>query len=262
MPPPGASRMLSPVMAQKQLLQHKINQQMQAVQSAAHPSLPARPPNPEKYELEEFDVRTLDLDGQLDAREALRRLIANAPTWVRAAVGFRLLITTKLRWHPPIPKEAFGKFELRPGGRIQDFEISTVCTPTKVIAFVQDNHIYVQFEITTKGLGNSTQVKVETHVASKSKTGAAHLKLVRGVHKKVMTELMPGLKIVDKNFPSSMPDLQRAGFRQPSKKKLKSQGMLPEQLMERVEKLKEEQDIPLVEIPQRPSPLAKLFGKK
>jgi|GEM_PF-5743488 len=254
--------MLSDAMAQKQLLQHKINQQMQAVQSAAQPSLPARPPNPDKHDLTEFDVRSLEVDGALDAREALRRFIANAPTWVRAAIGFRLLVTTKLKWHPPIPKEAFGRFELRPGGRIQDFEISTVCTPTKVIAFVQDNHIYAQFEIRAASQGSTTLVTVETHVASKSKTGATHLKLVKGIHKKVMSEMMPGLKIADKNFPSSMPDLQRAGFRQPSKKKLKSQGMLPEQLMERVEKLREEQDIPLVEIPKQTNPFAKLFGKK
>lgn len=249
-------------MAPKTPLQHQINQRLQAVQSAAQPTLPSRAPNPDKWELSLFDDQSYTVQGALDAREALRRLLANAPNWVRVAVAMRLLVTTWLRWHPKIPKEAFGQFELRPGGRIQDFEISTICGPTRVVAFVQDRHIYVQFELTARYIGDQTQVRLETLTASKTRTGATHLNLVKGLHQRVVKALLPGLSIVDKNFPATLPDYQRPGFRQQSRKKLKAQGLLPEQIMEKVEELKKESAVPLVEIPKKPGPLGKLFGKR
>lgn len=244
-------------------IQHQINQRVQEALRGAQSSLPARPPNPDHLPLEEFDARSVEVPGPLDAREVLRRLMANAPNWVRAAIGMRLLVTTWLRWHPPIPKDAFSKFELRPGGRIQDFELSTVCGANKVIAFVQDKHIYVQFEIGCRPGHGTTIVNIVTRTAAKTRTGLGHLRLVKQTHLRVMKALLPGVSIADPNFPAMFPDYTRPGFRQQSRKQLQKQGLLPEQIQAKVKELQDkEKDVPRVEIPKKPGLLGKLFGKR
>ncbi|HYE79503.1 MAG TPA: DUF2867 domain-containing protein [bacterium] len=144
--------------------------QMQELLAAAMPRFEARPPNPDNLPLQAYDVQVTIVEGPLDAREALRRMLANAPSWARSALALRLVFSGGLGWHPPLSKDAAaGQFALQPGGRLQDFEISTVCGPSKVIAFAQDAHSYIQFEVTAERVEpNNTKVTLTTKTAART----------------------------------------------------------------------------------------------
>ena len=208
------------------LLQRQVQQQ-QAQQrqiEAAIPKRPSRKPNPEEYPLKLYDTRSRTVPGKIDARDALWRLVRATPMWVRSLLALRLAITTRLKWHskPDLTNEL--QFDLRPGAKVHNWEMSSVCRADKAISFIEEGPLYIEYEVRCEPLGTEeTKVTLETRVHPKSLGGKLHLPLVRPFHNAIFQALMPGLDTPDPALPSFFVDEPRPGFRQPKTKHLAAQ---------------------------------------
>ena len=183
--------------------------------------------------------------------------IPNLGRWLTSST-FRAAVKTERAAKVEAAKNE--KLELRPGGKMRAFEISSLFGQNKIVGFVSTEHLYLQFELTcAKGTGSNTQVTLTTKSAPRSDRGPQMLKALKSYIAKAVDTLLPGVKKADPNYPAVLP-VAAKGFRQPSQKKLEKQGLLPDQVEKRNADLLAQSQVPRVEIPKRQG-LGKLFSR-